>query len=266
MSKIIDAIHTLSTMEELASGASFLHRLHPGIKIWITFVYLVAVLSFSRYELVGLISLLFYPALMIPLAEIRFAQIFKRVLVALPFSLFAGISNIVFERTVVVAIGPLPVTLGMISFLSLMLKTFLCVSAVLVLVATTPSFVLFSQLRKLCIPRILVLTIMMTYRYIFLLLDEAASMTAAYHLRAPNKKGILMKDMGSFLGQLILRCFDRSERIYSAMECRGFKGEYCCGSTASLNLASLFYGGVLLAFIVLLRIFPIPLIIANLIY
>jgi cobalt/nickel transport system permease protein len=65
---------------------------------------------------------------------------------------------------------------------------------------------------------------MMTYRYMSVLLGEASVMYHAYLLRAPKEKGIKMKDMGSFLGQLILRSFDRADRIYQAMKCRGFEG------------------------------------------
>ncbi len=258
MSKIVDAIQTLSSLEELASGNSLPHRLHPGVKIIVTFVFLIATLSPQRHHLSVLIGLFFYPAIIIPLANIPFSAIFKRTAVAMPFSLFAGISNIVFERDIALTLFHIPVTYGMISFTTLMIKTFLCVSAVLILIATTPSFNLFAQLRKFHIPQLLVLTIMLTYRYIFLLLEEAANMTLAYHLRAPNQKGVKMKDMGSFLGQMILRCFDRSERIYAAMECRGFDGEYHTEDNKPLTVKDLLWGTMLIGVVLLLRFFSLP--------
>ncbi|MGI5874911.1 MAG: cobalt ECF transporter T component CbiQ [Bacillota bacterium] len=258
MSKIVDAIQTLSSLEELAAADSALHRAHPGVKIAVTFIYLICVLSIQRHQLSPLIPLFFYPAVMIPAADIPFAAIFKRTAVALPFSLFAGISNIVFERDIALYLFHIPVTYGIISFTTLMIKTFLCVSAVLILIATTPSFALFSQLRRFHIPQLLVMTVMLTYRYIFLLLDEAANMTLAYHLRAPNQKGVQMKDMGSFLGQLILRCFDRSERVYAAMECRGFDGEYRAGGQRKTDGASLAAGAAVIAVVLALRFFSLP--------
>ena len=258
MSKITDAIHTLSTLEELASAKSPIHCIHPGIKIVFTFVYLISVVSLERHLLSPLISLFVFPAILIPLAGIPFSAIFKRVLVALPFSLFAGISNILFERNVLFHLIGIPVTDGMLSFAAVMVKTFLCVSAVLVLIATTPSFTLFLQLRKFHIPKVLVLTLMMTYRYIFLLLEEVGNMTQSYHLRAPEQKGIQMKDMGTFLAQLIFRCFDRSERIYNAMECRGFTGEYCCASETKIIAADLLWGAGFVFFILFLRFLSLP--------
>jgi len=31
-----------------------------------------------------------------------------------------------------------------------------------------------------------------------------------------------MRDMGSFSGQLLIRSFDRAERVYNAMKCKGY--------------------------------------------
>ena len=66
----------------------------------------------------------------------------------------------------------------------------------------------------------------MTYRYLSVLLEEAGQMALAYRLRSNGERSIRMRDMGSFLGQLLLRSFDRAERVYTAMTCRGFSGRY----------------------------------------
>ena len=265
MSKIGEAIQTLSSMEDLAAKDSAIHRIHANVKILMTFAYLVAVLSFHRYDLAGLMPYFLYPALIIPLADIPFREILKRVLVALPFSLFAGISNLIFDRQVIAHLGSIPITYGFISFWSLMIKTLLCVAAVLILVATTNSFTLFAQLRSFKIPKIFVLTIMMTYRYIFVLLQEAGNMMKAYALRAPDEKGIKMKDMGSFVGQLLLRCIDRSEQVYAAMQCRGFNGEYIVGKKQTLSGYSIVWAAAAIGCFVLFRIFSIPQLIETLI-
>ncbi|MBK5263575.1 MAG: cobalt ECF transporter T component CbiQ, partial [Peptostreptococcaceae bacterium] len=73
---------------------------------------------------------------------------------------------------------------------------------------------------------IFVLLISMIYRYISVALEETINMYMAYSLRSPYSKGIKIKDMGSFVGQLLLRSFDRGERVYFAMKCRGFSGDY----------------------------------------
>jgi cobalt/nickel transport system permease protein len=72
------------------------------------------------------------------------------------------------------------------------------------------------------VPGIFITILEMTYRYIGVLLEETWSMSTAYTLRHTQKKGIEMRHMGSFVGQLILKSLDRAERVYSAMKCRGY--------------------------------------------
>jgi len=47
-------------------------------------------------------------------------------------------------------------------------------------------------------------------------------MIMAYKLRSGAKKALEMKHMGTFVGQLVLRGFDRAERVHLAMRCRGY--------------------------------------------
>ena len=112
----------------------------------------------------------------------------------------------------------------MVTFLTLLLKTILTVMAVLILAAATRMNDMIYALISMHIPSLIVIQIMMTYRYMSVLMKEASLMYHAYLLRAPKEKGIRLADMGSFLGQLILRSFDRAERIYQSMQCRGFEG------------------------------------------
>jgi len=62
-------------------------------------------------------------------------------------------------------------------------------------------------------------------------------MLRAYMLRSPlqNENGIHIKDWGAFAGQLVLRTFDRAQRVYQAMCVRGFTGEYNTGERISLK-------------------------------
>jgi cobalt/nickel transport system permease protein len=140
-----------------------------------------------------------------------------------------------------------------------MLKTFLTVSAVLLLVATSRFTDICAQLAALRVPKILCLQLAMTYRYTGLLLREAASMTLAYFLRAPRRRGIHINDMGSFLGQLILRSFDRAGRVYQAMRCRGFDGTYRARQSSPPRPSDQLYTAALVSAIVFLRFFNLSL-------
>jgi cobalt/nickel transport system permease protein len=220
------ATSRLNDLEEMANGKSVIHTFHPLSKIIITFVFLVVVISFDRYQISGLIPFILYPVIMLSLSLTPLKPIFYRLIPALPFSLFGGFSNIIFDRLPVLVVGMITITSGMISFVSILLKTVLTVTAVLILIATTPMPMISKQLTRIGIPSLIVFLLIMTYRYISVLIEEVSTMVTAYTVRAPRQKYVKMKDMGSFIGHLLLRSMDRAERVFAAMKCRGFNGTY----------------------------------------
>jgi cobalt/nickel transport system permease protein len=222
MTNIRAKLQDIYSLEQLASGSSKIHNLHPNVKLFATLVYIVCVVSFNRYELNRLVPYVFYPVLLMALSEIPFRMILKRTLVTLPFILFAGLSNLIFDRAVILRLGGVAISYGMVSFLVMILRTFLCTAAVLILVAVTPFNLLMGALKRLCVPEFIVNLFEMIYRYLGTLAEETSGMYTAYVLRCPNGHGVVMKHMGSFVGQLLLRSFDRAQRIYDAMQCRGY--------------------------------------------
>jgi cobalt/nickel transport system permease protein len=61
--------------------------------------------------------------------------------------------------------------------------------------------------------------------------------------------------MGSFLGQLLIRSFDRAEKVYVVMKCRGFAGAYRDGLGSSLRLSDLIYIFIVCGGAILFRFF-----------
>ncbi len=221
---IKSSIGELYAIEQLARGASAVHRLHPMAKLIATAFYIIAVASYGRYDAGGLMVYAFYPAVMMAVSETPCRFLLRRFLPALPFVLLAGISNVLFDTQTAFFIGPVGVSFGVLSLAVILIKAWLSVTVVLILAATTPMQDLACQLARLRIPAVLVMLVAMTYRYMGILSDEAHAMFTAYTLRAPKQKGIAMAHMGSFTGQLLLRSIGRAERVYAAMKCRGFHG------------------------------------------
>ena len=257
MDKIDRTIRDYFNLEELALENSAFHTLHPSLKLILTFVYVLMVISSSRYSVSNLSVFFVYPAVVISVAGIPPGPIVRRLFIALPFVVFAGISNIVFDRQVVLTLFGIGISAGVLSCLVLVFKTILCVGATLILAATTPSHQIFAQLRRFRVPKLLVLTIMLCLRYLTLLLGEARQMNISYHLRSPNQRGIAISHMGSFIGQLLLRSFDRAEQVYQAMLCRGYHcdpytGEVEIPSTSHVILCLFACGSMILA-----RLYPL---------
>ncbi len=138
MSKLTDSLNRIQTLEELAEGKTAIHRIHPMAKMITTIFYLVVVISFDKYNISGLVPFFIYPVLMMALGEIPYRSVLSRLLIALPFSFFAGLSNPFLDRETAYYLMGIPVSCGILSFTSILVKTVLTVMAVLILVATTP--------------------------------------------------------------------------------------------------------------------------------
>lgn len=226
MADMRSKIQEIYALEQLAAGTTPVHRLHPGAKLLVTFVYIITVVSFDRFRLRQLVPFLFYPAILMSLSDTPWRLILRRVALSLPFVLLAGLSNVLFDRAPVLYFGSITITSGMVSFASILLRTFLTVFALALLMAVTPLLELTVALRRIHVPELLITMFEMTYRYIGVLIGEAYSMTTAYQLRHRTAKGLELRHMGSFVGSLLLRSFDRAGRIYSAMKCRGYGRPY----------------------------------------
>ena len=222
MSDISARIHELRALENLSAGRTVIHRLHPFAKLLSAFVFIVFVASFGRYDFAYLAPYLFYPFVMMALAELPYRILLMRLLIAVPFCLFAGLSNVIFDREAAFVLGGVTVSLGVLSLATILLKMYLCVMAALLLVATTPFTELTAQLRRFRVPMIFVMVFDMVFRYIVVLFEEVFAMITAYKLRAGDRKALKIWHMGPFVGQLFLRGFDRAERVHAAMRCRGY--------------------------------------------
>ena len=226
MNKIETALYELSEMDELAMRDSPVHSLSPVSKFLMTLAYIVTVVSFDKYDLSGIILMLVWPIIMYRLGDTPLSLCFHKLRIVLPLVLAVGIFNPVFDRAPALMIGGVVITSGTISMLSLMLKGTECLMASFLLVATTSIDSICAALRKLRFPQMPVTLLLLTYRYVGVLTEEASVMTDAYHLRAPGQKGVHFSAWGSFLGQLLLRSMDRAQELYSSMQLRGYDGRF----------------------------------------
>lgn len=257
MSDITNTLYNLRLLDDLAGKDSAIHNLHPLAKLMTTVFFLVVVISFDRYEITALLPLVFYPVLTFSLAEIPVKPILKRVLLAGPFVLGIGILNPVFDSQTITFLG-FTLSRGWFTFLSITIKAALTVTAALLLIATTGMDKLAAALRMLRIPRLFVMQLLLTYRYISVLLEETARTIRAYSLRAPGQKGVHRSAWGSLAGLLLLRTYDRAQRVYQAMVLRGFTGEYYTGETFRFRGSDFLYLAGWCIFFTAARIFNIP--------
>ena len=257
MNKMESALHELAEMDELAAQRSPVHRLHPAAKLIATVIYILIVVSFHKYDLGGLLPMVLWPLLLFQVSGIPVRTCFYKLRIVLPLVLAVGLFNPFFDRTPLLYLGTVPVSGGVISMLTLMLKGTLCLMASFLLMASTSVDHLCAALRELRVPGILVTLLLLTYRYTGVLTEELAVMTDAYHLRAPGQKGIHVSAWGSFLGQLLLRSMDRSQELYASMLLRGYHEHFHYAPFRKVACGDGVYLAVCAAAFFLIRFLPV---------
>lgn len=95
------------------------------------------------------------------------------------------------------------------------------------MVGTTPFPTTIKALEGLRIPHVLVQITGFTYRYIFLSIDEGKRMVSALTSRGFKRKTDLhtLRTLGRLIGMMFVRSYERTERVYQAMVCRGYTGK-----------------------------------------
>lgn len=264
MEKIDRALAEFNEMDELAAGRSLIHTLHPLSKLIITIAYIFITVSFDKYDLFGIITMVIYPVLMFEIAGVSIKACFYKLRLVLPLVLAVGIVNPFLDRGIITVIGSVRISGGVVSMLTLMMKGVFSLMASFILVATTQMDKLCAALRKVHVPSMIVTLLLLTYRYISVMIEQVSIMTEAYHLRAPDQKGIHISAWGSFLGQLLLRSMDRAQELYESMQLRGFEGEFYYADIEKAGASTWVYTALSAAFFILARYFDVAVLLGSL--
>ncbi len=226
MSTIEGTFLDFKDLDRLASGDTAIHRLDPRAKVLVTVIFIVSVVSFGRYELTALLPFFIFPAVLVALGNLPASFIVKKVAVIIPFALVVGMFNPLFDRQVFFHAGTLDITGGWISFASIVVRAVLTGGAAVILVGVTGFPAICMALERMGMPQPFAVQLLFLYRYIFVLTDEGARVSRARELRSFGGRGKGLRSYAPLLGHLLLRTWERAERIHMAMLARGFTGAF----------------------------------------
>jgi cobalt/nickel transport system permease protein len=94
------------------------------------------------------------------------------------------------------------------------------------LLATSPFPVTVQALGRLKIPSMVCQMILLAHRYIYVFQHESGRMHKGMGARGFHKRTNIetLRAVGNFLGMLLVRSFERTQRVYEAMLARGYRG------------------------------------------
>jgi cobalt/nickel transport system permease protein len=191
------------------------HRLPASLKLAVALAVVLATAltpKFRPWYFCGVALLLVIWALF---SRIPLAFLLRRILWLEPFVLGVAVLSL-FQAA------------GGRVFLLMATKGTLCLVTMVLLANTTPFAELLGLLRRVHVPGLLVTTLALMYRYLFVLMDETERMRRArasrtFGLQPVTSVLVSWKSLGTVIGQLFIRSTERAERIYAAMCARGWK-------------------------------------------
>lgn len=226
MARTDAVIADLHALERLALENSPIHRLDPRAKLLTALVFIVCVVSFGKYEISALVPFAVFPVTLLAGGNLPVRPLFRRIILLLPFPLMVGIFNPLIDRQIMLQLGPLAISGGWVSFVSIFLRSLLTLGAALVLVSVTGFPAICAALERFGVPRVFVVQLLFLHRYLHVLAEEGGRMARAREFRSFGRHGMGVRPTAALLGTLLLRTWDRAGRIHHAMLCRGFRGEF----------------------------------------
>lgn len=257
------AYYNIGRLDRLSCQDTVIHRLDPRVKVIAAFLFVITVISYPKNEVVALAPYVLYPVILVSLGDIPVLFLLKKLLVLSPFAVFIGMFNPLFDAGTVTVLGT-ELSAGWVSFLSILVKFSLTISAAMLLIATTSFPGVCHALRRFGLPALFVSQLLFLYRYLFVLAEEAMRMVRARDMRSFGRRGTDARTAVRIIGTLFLRTVERAERIYRAMLSRGFSGDMPSIRRRTVGTADLLFLGTTAAALAFCRLVPVPEVIGRL--
>ncbi|KTB47945.1 cobalt ECF transporter T component CbiQ [Dehalogenimonas alkenigignens] len=222
-----------SFLDQYSHLVSPAHRRDPRLKFLLSLLFIVAVVLTPAGSWATYAAYFAILGSIFAISKLPLGYVLKRSLIILPFVFLLGVIN-VFTRPGVELLSfdiggwHLGATDGGLKFISTLLaRSWLSVLALILLTSTTPLPALLKGIERLGAPRVLVMILSFMYRYLFLLIDEVLRMKQARDSRSVGSPpaSFQARTVGSMIGSLFIRSYERGERVYAAMAARGFDGQ-----------------------------------------
>jgi cobalt/nickel transport system permease protein len=214
--------------EPFAVGNSIIHRTDPRFRLVSGFLYSIAVAVL--YSFPALIASIGFSTALLIAAGLDGKAVFKRLALINGFVLFFWlILPFTTQGNIIYAFGPINIyEPGIILAAQISLKSNAIIMAFIALVSTMNFSTLGHSLSSLGFPRKFVFLFVLTYRYIFVIELEYKKIWRSIKIRGFSPKTSLhcYKTYAYMIGMIFVKASARADRVYRAMLCRGFNGNF----------------------------------------
>ncbi|WP_456370613.1 cobalt ECF transporter T component CbiQ [Thermodesulfatator atlanticus] len=207
---------------------SFLRRRDPRVKLLLALDFAIIVAVSNSFKLLFLAGI--FSVICLGLSGFAVGYVLRRLgLVNLFLVLVVLTLPFTTQGELLFKIGPFSAAHeGTLLALMIFLKSNLIVLTTMALLSTSTVFELAHALHHLYLPSKLVQLLFFTFRYLNVVEKEYRRLREAALLRGfyPHTNLFTYRTTAYLVGSLIVRSYDRSQRVYEAMLCRGFEGTF----------------------------------------
>jgi len=203
-------------------GHSGVHRADPAVKVVSLLCFVLVVVATPLRWWPVLVGCALVLVGVIAMSRVPPAYLLRRMVVEVPFLLFAVMLPFVAHGPRTVVLGLEVSEPGLSAAAGLLVKATLGVAASLTLAATTEPHALLAGLERLRLPGQLVQIMGFMVRYLDVVTDEMRRMRVAlasrgFSARDPRHWPVIARSIGA----LFIRSYERGERVHLAMLSRG---------------------------------------------
>jgi cobalt/nickel transport system permease protein len=203
----MSGVHRLRSYEHLDSPV---HRAPASLKLWMALGIAVGVTLVPVDRAAWVVVVLFVAVALAAASRVPLSTFVGRIAIAEPFVLGVAVLALFQGR-------------GLAVFLAIALKSTTCVAVVQLLAQTTPFADILDVLRRARLPALLVHTLALLHRYLFVLVDEMHRMRRARAARTWKSSRLdTWRALSSVIAASFVRSAARAERVYAAMRARGW--------------------------------------------
>jgi len=214
--------------EPFVCGDSQIHRLDPRFRIVVVAAYAFVVALSDRFSVLFLG--LAFSFVLIGISRLPLFEVAKRLLLVNGFVLFLWfVVPVTFPGTPLFHLGPLTATgEGLLVSARITIKSNAILLTFIAMIATSRIATLGAALARMRVPEKIVLLLLMSYRYIFVMETEYHRLARSATVRGfrPSTSIHTYRTYAYLIGMLFVRAQARAERVYMAMLCRGFSGKF----------------------------------------
>jgi len=226
----------LSAIQEpFSEGTSLMHRLDPRVRLVAAALFAVLTAAVQTYA--AALAALALALVCLALARLPMRKVLARLLVVNSFIIFLWlVLPFTYPGDVVWRWGPLAVTReGLLITGLITVKSNAIIIGLIALAATMPVTTLGQALQRLRLPEKLCHLLLFTYRYLYVIEQEYRRLVQAMKIRGfrPGTNLHTYRTYANLAAMLLVRSYDRADRVYQAMLCRGFHGTFYSLGTLS---------------------------------